>query len=354
MIRNRPSSLPWILGLAGLGISLSPSLAEAGHAYVWGNAPKSANYVPSKAYSRNPAGNTRIVRETRGTYQVRFSGLARRIKNGGNVMVTSYGPQAGTCSAKNWVTKGQDLLVSLKCYGGRGRLRDQQFSLLVSWKGDRGGAPFSYTWANQPKANKYKPSSAYTANHTGSVDIRRLGLGKYMVNFSGLARKTKGGGNVMVSSYGGLSGNCKASRWMDKSGNFQVTVNCYAANGKPTDSMFSILVSWDKKRRGGRLNYAWAGNPKTPFYKAPDSYSRNRSGGPVEIRRSKKGVFFVDFKGAAMKPNGGNVQVAAYGERPAHCKAAQWVNRGRDMRVQVNCFSYWGKPVNAKFSILAR
>ncbi len=213
--------------------------------WVWANNPRAPSYKPSAQYMNNPRGPVRVKRRGPGEYVVEFSGVGKGTKSGGNVQVTSYGPGNHWCKVVSWTGK---LNVKVKCFDTHGRPKDGQFTALVTMAG-RGGRGNSrtvaYAWGNNKTGSSYTASSQYAHNFGQPVQVRRNGVGKYEVVFTGLAsRGAKNGGNVQVTGYGADRARCKVERWSPSGGNLSVRVACYDGGGRPVDAQYSVLVTF--------------------------------------------------------------------------------------------------------------
>jgi hypothetical protein len=100
-------------------------------------------------------------------------------------------------------------------------------------------AESGYVWANSPSVASYTPSTTYQYNSTGAINtITRSGVGAYAVRFPGL--KTLGG-VAQVTSYGGGNTYCNVGSWFLSGTDTVVNVRCFAPNGTPADSMYTVL-----------------------------------------------------------------------------------------------------------------
>ncbi len=106
---------------------------------------------------------------------------------------------------------------------------------------------YGFTWANQPGSQGYTPMSAYAYNSTGqAIRIRRAAAGRYSVTFDGLGGHGRAGGHVQVTAYGTDNHYCKIVSWNSGGPQFVVNVACFDAAGQPSDSRYTVQVSWPR------------------------------------------------------------------------------------------------------------
>ncbi len=102
-----------------------------------------------------------------------------------------------------------------------------------------------------------------------------------------------------------------------------------------------------------QTGFAWANQPTGPSYTPDPAYSRNTSGGAIQISRGGVGIYKVWFEGLGGRGRaGGNVQVTAYGPAPTACNVERWDSGQNDFIVFVRCFKLAGNPVDTRFSVL--
>ena len=93
----------------------------------------------------------------------------------------------------------------------------------------------STSWADNPRAARYRPSSAYAYTPDGPPSVQRTGTGRYVVALNGLI------GNVQATAYGAAGAYCSPLRWMVG----LVDVACFAPGGAPVDTRFTVLAVRD-------------------------------------------------------------------------------------------------------------
>ena len=103
----------------------------------------------------------------------------------------------------------------------------------------------------------------------------------------------------------------------------------------------------------GGFGYAWAHDATAGRYAPSTTYSRNPSGGPIEVTRSGTGTYAVRFAGlGGGGAAGGHVQVTAYGPSSETCKVEGWNSSGDDFVAEVRCFDASGNPADARYAVL--
>ncbi|GAA1153833.1 hypothetical protein [Nocardioides aquiterrae] len=99
------------------------------------------------------------------------------------------------------------------------------------------GVVRAYAWNNSAAADATLTNNGYTYNRSGGeVTVVHNSAGNYTITFDGL---NLGGGNVVVSGYGGGANWCKVSSW----GSSSIGVLCFNSAGAATDSLWTIAVS---------------------------------------------------------------------------------------------------------------
>ena len=110
----------------------APAVAQTG--FAWAHKESAQNYTPDPTYSYNSRGGAiQIGRSSIGAYKVNFVGLGGRGIAGGNVQVTTYGPNPVTCNVEKWLSGQNDFTVYVRCFKLAGSPVDIQFSVLVGW-----------------------------------------------------------------------------------------------------------------------------------------------------------------------------------------------------------------------------
>jgi hypothetical protein len=303
----------------------------------------SSSYEPNPEYSYNRSGGrmtiTNVAGKT-GRYVVRFGGLSALLGTNHTVHVSGFNIPATYCEPVR--ARLERDAVEVRCFAmGTGAAANADFSLLVASK--REDRAFAY--AHQPTATDYSPASAGSWNPAGTSRVFRDGVGRYRVVFNGLGARLSAtvGGHLQVNAVGTAAVYCKAIDGWGGSPNLTVNVGCFTPAGVPVDAKFSALFALPAPRMG----YAWADQPSASSYEAVPFYSWSPVGGGVRIYRLRVGVYSVDWNHFGV-PGYANVQVTAWGDDGAQCKAIDFAATGAG----VQCFAANGVPMDAYFTVL--
>lgn len=125
------------------------------------------------------------------------------------------------------------------------RVLNETATIVTNFRPSLPLGAIGYAWANDPGSASYAPSAAYAYSSAGlPITITRSGKGLYAVKFAGLGGRSKPGGTVQVSGYGGANTMCKVGSWSSGGADFITNVRCYDAIGSLADSMYTVLVWW--------------------------------------------------------------------------------------------------------------
>jgi hypothetical protein len=206
-------------------------------AFAFANKPTETDYAPPGSASHNPSGAIRVFRNAVGSYSVRFTGFtsSKLTSNGGHAQAVAIGTGAQHCKIRNWETAPPDLVVNVLCFSRDGAPKDVKFNVFFAAPNPN----LAYAWANLPTAASYSPNSFYRSNPSGGgVTINRLGTGRYLVIWSGLALLDYG--DVQVTAYG--AGNIVCSVEALGSPNL-AGVRCFdPGTNALVDSLFDVMV----------------------------------------------------------------------------------------------------------------
>jgi len=218
-------------------------------AYTWVNGEGSQRHN----YNYNgKKGSINVTKKGTGMYNVTFEGITpnttgEKISGGfegfkGNVLATPYGSQARRCKVINWQNSANGLSVNIATTDFNGQPADSKF--VVSYTSDNTNQA-AFVWANNAKSGTtYTPSTTYQMNNAGTADntITRTGVGTYKVTLPGL--KASSASNAIVTPYGSTNAYANIVRWVGNSSKgTDVTVKCFAPDGTPIDSQFSLLYT---------------------------------------------------------------------------------------------------------------
>lgn len=212
----------------------------AARAFAFANQPTAATYAPAAAGSWNPAGSSRVVRVSTGTYSVVFNNLGLYLTGrGGHVQVGAVGSAKANCKAFQGWGGSPNLSVGVQCYSSSGSLVDAKFTVLFHLP-ENGMA---YAYAGLPTFASYTAEPFWSWNPgTTSVGVTRLGTGTYQVRWPGAGSKSGSYPTVQATAItADLFDNaqCKAGSGYD-----YAQVECFAANGVRVDAPFTVLLGW--------------------------------------------------------------------------------------------------------------
>ena len=126
--------------LAALVFLTMAGAAEAStQAWVFGNNPVAAAYVPIPSRAFNPSGGPiGISHPGVGQYSIRFGGLTVFASNGlapfpGNVQVTANSGGAGYCAIASWGNAGPDVVINIRCFNQAGAPTNMLYTVLYTF-----------------------------------------------------------------------------------------------------------------------------------------------------------------------------------------------------------------------------
>jgi hypothetical protein len=204
-------------------------------AFAYAHQPTTTDYSPSAAGSWNSFGTSRVLRDGVGLYRVVFNGLGARLSAtvGGSLQVNAVGTGKAYCKAIDGWGGSPNLTVNVGCFTSAGVPVDAKFSALFVMPAPLMG----YAWADQPISASYRAYSVYSWSPAGGgVLITRQGTGVYGVQWD--QPPFTGYGTVQVTAWGEGSAQCKLSVLGGRS----AVVRCFAGNGVPMDSYYTVLI----------------------------------------------------------------------------------------------------------------
>jgi hypothetical protein len=206
-------------------------------AFAYAHQPTSTSYSPAAPGSYNPVGTSTVIRTGVGRYQVVFNKLGSELPAGvgGHVQVGAVGTGGAYCNAYNWATSSGNLGVEVRCFTSSGAAADSKFTVLFLVPTDH----LAYAWADQPTPpGGYSPLATYSSNPaSGAIYINRLDTGKYLVNWQNARGEIIGIGDSQATGYGSTA-KCVLTDF----GYDHAQVTCFAPNGAPVDSRFTVLL----------------------------------------------------------------------------------------------------------------
>jgi len=207
--------------------------------FVWADRPTARNYTPHPVFTSNIE-DVRIDRLSAGYYSVKLGSI---VSPGGNVQVTSYGPNSNYCNVVNWYGHS----VNVQCFNSAGHKADSKFTLLFTRSSSGVDEEVAYAWADKPAVSEYTPNTNYSIN-SAEFEIKRVRIGKYTIKFGDIF--SAGIQNLQVTATGYGNNHCKVDSWR----NDTATVRCFSPEGHPKDQRFSILASLAFNRHIGTAN----------------------------------------------------------------------------------------------------
>ena len=209
-----------------------------------------------------------------GDYEYTF-GKVGSATVGGNVQARGYATSV-RCTVVYWfvATGSSDVTVRIACTKPAGAPADSWTAVQFYAATGTDALETAYLWADSPAAATYAPSSLYSYNSSGGVNIvaHGSGPGDYLAYLPGLA---SAGGNPHVTAYGGGAGYCKLASWYHAIGGTFVVVHCFDASGAPVDARWSLrYTNGHLADEGGhRGAYHFGDGNFVPALPSPHSYT---------------------------------------------------------------------------------
>jgi hypothetical protein len=287
--------------------------------------------------------------------------------NIGNVQVTAVDGSSNWCIAFPSIGTdgaGGDLHVAVNCFNSAGAPVDSQFNVSYYRRDDTIGAQTAYVMQLNGMTNaigqSFTENAEWQYNSTGALNsMVRTGTGAYTMTMPG---QNFSGGTVEVTALGGGGvqvTNCKVGSWSVSGANLIVNVRCFAPNGAPANSQFSVKAAKRWPEGGQQYFYVRANNPTatdyTPTLSTQQGWMNAFLGdgeytGPATIHRNGTGSYRVRLP--LMNPYYSTVKVTAYGTTSGHCKVLDWYyGPGEETDVEVRCFTAAGSPANMQFTL---
>jgi hypothetical protein len=370
--------------------------------YVWAHIPYPPKTTPTYTYNPDQFwsynSTSQITSQTNwvskigpGAYTVGFPGLAGPA---GNAQVTAYGEAARVCKLATppWTVSGSAILLNVRCFDPKtnGGPADAQFTASYRAGYGMGTVPYAFAFADQPSnPNTYPPNLAYQYNNTGGrITIKRQSVGKYMVyipdNLGGFPA-----GSVKVTAAGATSTDCNIGSFYGFWNMQYVEVRCFAGNGLPADSYFSIVFMDGMNHLGSNIMADGYARTDTDWPPERATYSPQQQlwlrsttssdSGKVAISREQymgphpPYYVWLPFQhtqraGSGASWDGGTVHATAYGVNAAgadnlRCQVGAWFDsmwdtwegdlsyRQQGRMVTVYCFEPDGDRALSKFTL---
>ena len=214
-------------------VAVIPPANEHNFAFAWAGR-KTGTYETLPKFTYNPSGTVEVDRTNVGRYTVRFEGLGSD-RPGGNVQVTSYGPDNTRCKVREWRSLGEDFSVEVQCMSSTGEVKDSLFSIAIIPAGTT--SSLGYAWSHHPAGNEWPVPKSFSHNPAGGSIVKtHRGTGSYQMEFLESASLGFYGGGSLVTAYGTSDAFCNSSS------SLYASVNCRNTEGTREDSGFSLVV----------------------------------------------------------------------------------------------------------------
>lgn len=232
-----PADVPFIL--AYLRDDQAPPLIAAGFVYAWDDLPGSG--IPDPDYRWSTSGmEVSVTRAKKGRY------VYHLLDNHPAVVSLSSYFSSNVCRAVSWArdTNLPDYSnVVVHCRNAAGRFADTASILFTAQRVSLGGwgSGGAYVVANKPSVARYRPKAR--ERWSPLIDtrpvIRRSGPGVYRVTIPNQQFQ----GAPIVTPVGAGDTTCQVSTLSWKASRTRVGVRCFAPDGTPADSRFSVVIS---------------------------------------------------------------------------------------------------------------
>lgn len=254
----------------------------------------------------------------------------------GNVQVVATGSSPTRCKVMGWWPNNGHETINVACHDATGAQAASPFVVI-----------FNNGASGQQGAHLYYDGtsvwSTYSWNGMGGTNaVNRTGVGQYSVSFSGFATANTA---VHVTAYGSSAQYCNVQGW----GVGLVNVACYGANGAPTDSPFSFMISTGATIGGLVGGHAWV-NAATS---APAEYQRVQADFSCSVGSASVTSFAnVTYSQTLVPPYYRTFPLTtAYGwGNSGFCKIENWGAASTGTSVTTKCFAADGTPTTGAFT----
>lgn len=203
-------------------------------AYLWSDDPvPPPAHVPASWFDTTGQ-KPLITRIAAGRYQVRLGALDATFPVGylqGHLRATAYGKSATRCEVLDPRLQAP-LAVPVRCYDPAGAAVDSRFTLTLAHQVNLLGATPPYAAALLHPQPVGDPVLGGWTNPGGAPSATKLGVGRYLVSFPGLAMPF---GHAIANAFGTPPMYCHVAGWWPNGVDQVVRVDCRQPNGALTD-----------------------------------------------------------------------------------------------------------------------
>lgn len=334
------------------------ALAPVTNAYAWAVVrtakPDGGSYMlPAADHRGSVAGGVTVERQARGTYQLRFEGLAAiATDNVGSFQAVALDRRLRICSLGATGPSGSDLVVTVLCTGHGGTTADAPFIVTYTYAGAATpeGDPSIVYAVDTNESGPSTPTPILDllqyASGGGATTSARTSTGVYQLVTGSIAPY---GGATLVT--GALGRPCRVAWWYPDLSALRQELRCAGPDGDPQDSQRTVLYV-KGTGFGGFIErpaaYAWADRATAASYRPDPAYRWSSSVASPRVTRTGTGDYRVTFP---KQPGGGAAIVSAYGTAFHTCQVTS-IARRKPAAVGVRCFDGAGARSDSRFVIV--
>jgi hypothetical protein len=244
-----------------------------------------------------------------------------------------------------------DTVIDIDCFDDTAAATAADATFIVSYlamgSSGSGHAALAYV-STDPSASTGSLIGASYNSEGGTNRMTRNTFGDFSVR---LGRMGRFSGDIQASSLSGVT--CRVVGWTAKpTGPLTVRVLCVSLAGVGQDDAFMLTFMSHmgmKGPAGTSVAYLFANEPTAGSYAplAAYRYSSAEASPPPRVKRLGTGRYLIRLPGM---PNGGAVQVTAYGKRGRRCLVQSILLTGAPPQLaEIRCMKLDGTPADAKF-----
>jgi hypothetical protein len=290
---------------------------------------QSGSWVLTDTYNSRGLPNSLQHPET-GRFLIAMPGLTA---GGGTANVSAYAPN---CTIASWATDGTNgSALDVRCWDASGAPADGSFSWnfttqrTATW-------PYGYAWVDNAASASSTPYLAYQySDEGGTITVKHPSTGTYNVSFP---NSGYGAGGTAKATAVGSSDWCETASLNGTTSTEKVKVKCFAVDGTPADTQFTItfMRETDQLDQGLPSAYAAVIPPSSNGTFAPyGNYSSWASNGKaMSVYKVTPGYYDVTFTGYGTF---GNVQISTWSTGKVKCRLGTAYANGSDTHAVVFC-----------------